>query len=133
MEHKGESYDSTYVFSSDQQLEVRKIYQKYSSSRENIQAPSEEEEKMMRLRKLDRSVAKCGNFAASGAGFGGALIHGIGTALIQNETMFMPGTVIAIAGLLLFLSTYPIYSYAVKKRRRKVEAQILILCRELMK
>lgn len=133
MEHKGGTYDSTYVFSSDQQIEVRKIYQKYSSLGENKQAPSEEEEKMMRLCKLDRSVTQCGNFAAFGASIGGAMIHGTGTALIQNETMFTLGTVFVIAGLALFLSTYPIYSYAVKKRRRKVEAQILKLCKELMK
>ncbi|MGM9605017.1 MAG: hypothetical protein ACI3XG_08115 [Faecousia sp.] len=133
MKHKGDVYDSTYVFSSDQQKEVEKIYQKYLTPENEKKTLSEEEEKMEQLRKLDRSVAQCGSFAGFGAGFGGAVLHGIGTALFQNETMFLLGTVIAFAGLLLFLAAYPIYSYAVKKRRRKVEAQILKLCKELMK
>lgn len=133
MAHQGGTYDASYVFSSDQQKEVRKIYQKYAAPGDGKQAPSEEEEKMAQLRKLDRSVTRCGNIAACGAGFGGAVIHGIGTALIQDGTRFTLGTVIALAGLLLFLAAYPLYSLAVKRQRRRVEAQILKLCRELMK
>lgn len=133
MEHEGKTYDASYVFSSEQQAEVKAIYQKYSHSEENRQALSAEEEKMAELRRLDRSVTRSGAYAALSAGLGGAVIHGIGTALIQNETMFVLGTVIAVAGLLLFLSAYPIHNHVVTMRRRKVEAQILKLCRELMK
>lgn len=133
MNRKGEVYDSTYVFSSDQQAEVQKIYQKYSPQKEDKKVRSEEEEKMERLRKLDKSVTRAGTFAGVWAGLCGAIIHGIGIALIQGETLFALGTVIAIIGLALFLAAYPICSFAAKKQRCKVEAQILELCKELMK
>lgn len=133
MEHKGGTYDSTYVFSTDRQEEVKKIYQKYSLQTGSKKTPSEEDEKMELLRKLDKSVTRAGAIAAILTGICGAVVHGIGTALIQEETMFALGTVIAIAGLLLFLVSYPIFCIVVKKRRQKVEAQILALCKELMK
>ncbi|MCI6908676.1 MAG: hypothetical protein SOX31_11080 [Eubacteriales bacterium] len=133
MVHTNRTYDSTYVYSADMQEEVRKIYQKYSPQEERRKAPSEEEEKMEQLRRLDRSVTRAGAAAAWITGLCGAGVHGIGTALIRSETMFVPGTVAAIAGVALFLAAFPVYGAAVKKRRRRVEAQILKLCRELMK
>lgn len=133
MERKKRPYDSTYVFSADQQEEVKRIYEKYAPREEGGKVLSEEEEKMEQLRKLDRSVTKAGRFAALATGLGGGVVHGIGTAMIQGETMFVPGTVIAIVGVALFLAAYPVYSFAAKKQRRRVEAQILKLCRELMK
>lgn len=133
MEQKKGTYDSTYVFSADQQEEVKKIYRKYATPEQKKQTSSEEDGKMELLRKLDRSVTTPGIIAALLTGICGAAIHGIGMAWIQGGTMFAPGTVIAIVGLLLFLVSYPVYGIVVKKRRRKVEAQILTLCRELMK
>lgn len=131
MAHK--PYDSIYVFSSDQQMEVQKIYQKYSRPGESRQAQTEEEAKLAQLRRLDRSVTSAGVIAALLTGTCGAVVHGIGITLIQGDTMFALGTGIAILGLMLFLAAYPVYCVAVKRKRRKVEAQILKLCKELMK
>lgn len=133
MTRKGETYDSTYVFSSDQQEEVKKIYQKYAPREAGKKMLSEEEEKMERLRKLDRSVTRAGAIAALASGLCGGVIHGIGTALIQDETTFALGTVIAVIGLALFLASYPACCFAGKKQRSKVEAEIRKLCKELMK
>lgn len=131
MERKTGAYNATYVFSTDQQEEVKKIYQKYSSRERK--PLSEEEEKMEQLRRLDRSVTRAGTNAALLTGTCGAVVHGIGIALVQGVTMFVLGTGIAIVGLMLFLASYPAYCFVVKKKRRKVEAQILKLCKELMK
>lgn len=133
MEHRRGGYDAAYVFSSDQQEEVRKIYQKYSVREGGRRSLSGEEEKMERLRRLDRSVTRAGNAAALVTGLCGAVIHGGGIALVRGETMFALGTAVAIAGLVLFLASYPVYGLAVKKQRRRVETQILKLCEELMK
>ena len=133
MEHQAGSYDSTYVFSAERQEEVRKIYQKYAPRKGSAKPPSGEEEKMEQLRRLDRSVTRAGSAAALLTGLCGAVIHGVGTSLIRGETTFLPGTALALAGLALFLAAYPVYCFVVKKQRRRVEAQILTLCRELMK
>ena len=104
-----------------------------SASRRKEKKPPEEEEKLAELRKLDNSVTRSGTIAALLTGLCGATLHGMGTTLTQDETMFVLGTVIAIAGLAILLASYPIYCFAVKKQRRKVESQILKLCDELMK
>lgn len=130
MEKKTGAYNATYVFSTEQQ-EVKRIYQKYSSwERKPL---SEEEEKMAQLRRLDRSVTRAGTIAAILTGIGGAAVHGIGIAMVQGAAMFALGTVVAIVGLALFLVSYPVFCAVEKKRRRKVEVQILKLCKELMK
>ncbi|MGN0203598.1 MAG: hypothetical protein ACI4BB_03570 [Coprococcus sp.] len=133
MDRKREMYDSTYVFSTDQQEEVKKIYQKYLPLEKGKNALSEEEEKMEKLRKLDKSVTRAGTMASLITGIGGALVHSIGITLVQSRSMFALGTVIAIIGLIFFLVSYPVYCFVVKKQRRRVEAQILKLCDELMK
>ncbi|MGN0802055.1 MAG: hypothetical protein ACI4MF_05605 [Candidatus Faecivicinus sp.] len=53
--------------------------------------------------------------------------------MIQSETTFALGTAIAILGLALFLAVHPVYNRVCKMQRRRVEARILQLCRELMK
>lgn len=133
MEQKETDYDSIYVFSAEQQEEIKKIYQRYLLPEEKRKRPQEEEEMLAQLRKLDNSVTKAGTIAALLNGLCGAVLHGAGTTLIQNETMFALGTVIAMAGLAIFLASYPVYCFVAKKQRRKVESQILILCDELMK
>lgn len=126
-----ESYDSTYVFSADRQEEVKAIYQKYASAKKKPR--SAEDEKMEQLRHLDRSVAQRGTIAALLTTVCGAVTHACGIAMMESETMFAPGTVIAILGLAVFLGSYPAYCLAAGRQRRRVEAQILQLCRELMK
>ncbi|MGM9608338.1 MAG: hypothetical protein ACI3XJ_12620 [Oscillospiraceae bacterium] len=133
MKHRTETYDSTYVFSAEQQKEVKEIYQRYLPQEEGKGTPSAEEEKLERLRKLDHSVTRYASTAALLDGVIGAAVHGAGISLVQGKDLFVSGTVIAVVGLILFLLAYPIYSCAAKKRRRKVEAEIIKLCEELMK
>lgn len=133
MKHRTETYDSTYIFSAEQQEEVKKIQQKYSSPDQNKKDLSAEEEKMERLRKLDKSVTNCGTIAALIDGAIGAIVHGIGIALVQRKDIFMLGSVIAVGGLTLFLLAYPVYSYVAKRQRQRVEPEILKLCKELLK
>lgn len=133
MEQKETDYDSIYVFSAEQQEEIKRIYRKYLPPDEKRKKPPEEEEKLTQLRKLDNSVTKAGTITALLNGLCGAVLHGAGTTLIRDETMFAPGTAIAMAGLAIFLASYPVYCFVAKKQRRRVESQILTLCDELMK
>lgn len=59
-----QSFDSTYVFSSEQQQEVKKLYQKYVSQTDISPSPTEKE-KLTHLRTLDRSVTRFGLLAAT--------------------------------------------------------------------
>lgn len=133
MKHQTEAYTSTYVFSAEQQREVKQIYQRYLPQEKGKRTPSAEDEKLERLRRLDRSVTKYGAVAALLDGAIGAAVHGTGISLVQGKDLFVPGSAIAVVGLVLFLLAYPVYSYAAKKRRQKVEPEILKLCKELMK
>lgn len=126
MEIKSETYDCTYVFSADQQNEVRKILEKYLPRKED---------KMERLRKLDRSVTIPGRLISLLLGAIGALLHGTGIRYVLTETgaVSIVGLVITVAGLIAILSAYPVYRTITAKLRRKVTPQIIDLCRELLK
>lgn len=124
MENKPETYDCTYTFSTEQQNEIKKIRSKYLPL---------EEDKMEQLRKLDKSTAIPGTAAAFLTGMISLAIHGVGSAMVKTGTLFIPGTVLAFAGLLGLLSAYPIYHYVTKKQRAKAAPDILKLCDELLK
>ncbi|MGN1020769.1 MAG: hypothetical protein ACI4O7_10410 [Aristaeellaceae bacterium] len=126
-----ERYDATYVFSADRQEEVRKIYQKYAPAQKKPR--SGEDEKLEQLRQLDRSVARRGAAATLVTLLCGTVCHGAGIAMVQCGSWFVPGTAVAFLGLVLFLAAWPVYCLAAGRQRRRVEAQILQLCRELMK
>lgn len=123
MEYKTEDYDSTYVFSAEQQEKVKRIQQKYLP----------QGDKMERLLILDKSVTRPGTIAAVVACIVGAVIHGAGCALISEELFFIPGTMIAVLGLLVLFSAYPIYRLIIKQQRERLAPQILDLCQELLK
>lgn len=133
VKHRTEGCTSTYVFSARRQEEVKKLYEKYAPPEQNRQAPSEEEEKLERLRRLDQSVTRRGAAAAAVAGGLGAAAHAGGIILIQGEDTFVLGTVVALVGLVLFLLTYPACCLAAKRQRNRVEPEILKLCKELLK
>lgn len=127
-----QSFDSTYVFSSEQQAEVKRLYQKYASSA-SIEAHLGQERKIAQLRALDRSVQRAGLIAALLVILLGAGIHSTGIALAQQKILFTQGAVIAAAGLLLLLLVYPTYVYAMKRQRERASPEIIRLCTELMK
>lgn len=124
MENKSETYDCTYIFSSEQQNEILKIRQKYLP-------PAED--KMEQLRKLDKSVSHPGMITAIIICILGIVINGIGRTIVKADTFFLSGTLIAFAGLLLILLSYPVYRFITKKRRERIAPRILKLCEELLK
>lgn len=126
MEVNSENYDCTYVFSADQQNEVRKILEKYLPHNED---------KMEQLRKLDRSVTIPGSVFSLLLGICGILLHGIGIRyyLTGEGPLFAAGVTAIILGLLAVFSAYPVYRIVTKKRREKTAPEIIRLCQELLK
>lgn len=117
-----------YTYSASQQQEIKKIREKYAQ-------PTQEEDKMERLRKLDASVTKPGTILSLIVGIISALILGVGMCctMVWAETLFIPGIFIGIVGIIGVIAAYPIYTRITKKQREKLAPEIMRLSDELMK
>ena len=136
MENNNEEKAFSYTYSAKEQAELKRIREKYTS-------PIEEENKMMRLRRLDASVTKSARIVAITMGIIGALILGFGMSLImtdlsvilgQYENMaIVIGIVIGVVGCVIVSLAYPIYNVIVKARRKRLAPEIIRLADELIK
>ena len=126
MDEKRETFN--YTYSAAQQEEIRSIREKYTP-------PTQEEDKMERLRKLDASATRPGTIVSLIVGIIGALIMGAGMSCIMvwGETMFVPGIIIGVIGMIGVIAAYPVYSHITKKQREKLAPEIIRLSDELMK
>ena len=96
-----------YTYSSAQQKEIRSIREKYAP-------PTQEEDKMERLRQLDRSVTKPGTVISLIVGIVSSLILGVGMScvMVWADTFFIPGIIIGIIGIFGVIAAYPnLYAY----------------------
>lgn len=126
----------TYTYSAKEQAELKRIRDKYT-------APTEAEDKMARLRRLDASVTNTAQIVALVFGIIGTLILGFGMSLIMTdfaeilgfeETMAMViGIPVGVVGGILASLAYPIYNAIVKAKRKKLAPEIIRLTDELMK
>ena len=134
--NKQEQNGFTYTYSAREQAELRRIREKYT-------APTEEEDKMARLRRLDASVTNTAQVVALVFGIVGTLILGFGMSLIMTElgealgisgdAAMMIGITVGVAGGILASLAYPIYNAIVKAKRKKLASEIIRLTDELMK
>ena len=126
----------TYTYSAREQTELKRIRDKYT-------APTESEDKMARLRRLDASVTNTAQAVALALGVTGTLILGCGMSLIMTDfaeilgfgevLAMVIGIIIGIAGGILAALAYPIYNAIVKAKRKKLAPEIIRLTDELMK
>lgn len=94
-----------------------------------------EEDKLERLRRLDRTATKPGTAAAIIVGTAGTLIMGVGMCctMVWSETLFIPGIVIGVVGIIGICAAYPLYLHMTKRRRDKLAPEIMRLADELLK
>ena len=126
----------TYTYSAKEQAELKRIRDKYT-------APTEVEDKMARLRRLDASVTNTAQAVALVFGIIGTLILGIGMSLIMTElaeylglsgeVAMVIGIPVGVIGGVLASLAYPIYNAIVKAKRKKLAPEIIRLTDELMK
>lgn len=122
------------VYSAKEMEEIKSIRNKYAPQKAA-------EDKMERLRRLDRSVYSKAASAALTLGIIGALIMGTGMSLIMTDIGALLGSVLSmtvgiglgIIGMVLVCIAYPVYNQTVKKEREKIAPEILRLTDELMK
>lgn len=119
-----ESISFEYTYSAKQQKEVDEIRKKYLPK---------EEDKMETLRRLDKNAEKPGMMASITIGVIGSLLLGIGMCctMVWADTMFVPGIVIGLIGIVIVSQAYPMYKKITKKEREKIADQILELSKEL--
>lgn len=136
MEKNHENIGFQYTYSAKEQAELKRIRDKYT-------APTESEDKMTRLRRLDASVTNTAQAFAVIFGVIGTLILGFGMSLCmtdigeilgldRNMTMVL-GIIAGIVGGILAGLAYPIYNAIVKAKRKKIAPEIIRLTDELMR
>ena len=126
----------TYTYSAKEQAELKRIRDKYA-------APTESEDKMARLRRLDASVTNTAQAVALVFGVIGTLILGFGMSLvmtdlaeslgISGDAAMAIGIIVGIVGGILASLAYPVYNAIVKAKRKKLAPEIIRLTDELMK
>lgn len=136
MQNNNEQNGFSYTYSAKEQVELKQIRDKYTK-------PTEVEDKMARLRRLDASVTNTAQAVALVFGVVGALILGFGMSLIMTDlseilgtyqSIAMPlGIIIGIVGGVLASLAYPIYNAIVKAKRKQLAPEIIRLTDELMK
>lgn len=121
---KNDSQRFEYTYSAERQQEVEKIREKYLPKKED---------KLERLKKLDRSAEVPGTVAALALGMLGALLFGVGMCcvLLWAESFFVLGIIVGILGILVLAPAYPLYKRMTKRGREKVAEEILALSAEL--
>lgn len=125
----------SYTYSAKEQEEIKKIREKYTS-------PTEAEDKMARLRRLDGSVTQTAQIMALVFGVLGTLILGFGMSLIMTnlsrilgsheDKAMIVGIIVGVAGGVIASLAYPIYNIILKAKRKKIAPQIIQLSDELM-
>ena len=137
MDHNNQEKSGfTYTYSAKEQAELKRIRDKYN-------APTEAEDKMARLRRLDASVTNTAQAVALVFGVVGTIILGCGMSLIltdlaqsldlSSDMAMLMGIAVGIVGGILASLAYPIYTAIVKVKRKKLAPEIIRLTDELMK
>ena len=136
MENNNKESGFTYTYSAREQAELKRIRDKYT-------APTEVEDKMARLHRLDASVTNTATVVALVLGVIGTLTLGFGMSLIMTNlaeslnlaaSAAMPvGIAFGIAGAVIASLAYPLYNAIVKVKRKRLAPEIIRLTDELMK
>ena len=136
MENNNETNGFTYTYSAKEQAELKQIRDKYTK-------PTEVEDKMTRLRRLDASVTNTAQAVSLAFGVIGALILGSGMSLCMtdlgkilgsySDSAMVVGIVVGVVGGALASLAYPIYNAIVKAKRKQLAPEIIRLTDELMK
>lgn len=109
---------NTYQGNKRDQRKAEDIRRQYLTHQEN---------KMEQLQKLDNKVKSPGKIIASIIGVIGALIMGYGMSLVMVSGVMATGIVIGVAGMVMALAAYPIYTLVTNSRKKKYAAEIMRL------
>ena len=115
----------------DQEFLVQKIRTQYTEKQHT---------ELDELKALDAKVKKPVNVFAYVYGSLSAIVMGCGMSLVMTDIgtaigladAMVPGIIVGVIGMILALSTYPIYKKMLDSRKRKFAPEILKLSEKLM-
>ena len=126
----------TYTYSAKDQAKIKKIRDKYTP-------PTEVEDKMEKLIRLDASVTNTAQAVALVFGIIGTLVLGSGMSLcmtdigytlgISEDWAMAVGIAAGVLGGVIASIAYPVYIAIIKAKRKKLAPEIIRLTDELMK
>lgn len=111
-----------YTYSAKQQAELETIRKKYLP---------EEETKMDKLRRLDKSVTRQGTIISIIIGIVGTLIMGFGMCLCLEWSQFISGIILGVLGIAILAAAYPVFNKITQKQKEKIAPEILRLTEEI--
>lgn len=111
-----------YTYSAKQQAELETIRKKYLP---------EEETKMDKLRRLDKSVTRQGTIISFIIGIVGTLIMGLGMCMCLEWQQFVLGIILGILGIAILAAAYPVFNKITQKQKEKIAPEILRLTEEI--
>lgn len=111
-----------YTYSAKQQAELENIRKKYLP---------EEETKMDKLRRLDKSVTRQGTMISIIIGVAGTLIMGLGMCMCLEWQQFVLGIILGILGIAILAAAYPVFNEITQKQKEKIAPEILRLTEEI--
>ena len=116
----------------DQEFMVEKIRSQYTQERHT---------ELDALKALDARVKRPAKVFGFIWGTIGAIVMGAGMSLVMTEIgavlgleeTLVPGIAVGVAGMVMALTTWPIYQKILTSRRKKFAAQIMELSERIMK
>ena len=136
MDNQNNQNGFSYTYSAKEQAELKKLREKYTP-------PTQEEDKLTRLRRLDAGVTSSAQAVALVFGVLGTLVLGFGMSLCMTELSAILGAyedqamtvgiIIGLIGGVIAALAYPVYNAIVRAKRRKIAPEIIRLTDELMK
>ena len=116
----------------DQEFMVEKIRSQYTQERHT---------ELDALKALDARVKRPAKVFGFTWGTVGAMVMGAGMSLVMTEIgavlgleeTMVPGIAVGVAGMVMALTTWPIYQKILTSRKKKFAAQIMELSERIMK
>ena len=122
-----ENKSFNYTYSASQQAEINEIRRKYLSEK------PKEEDKLEKLRRLDKSAEQKGAMISIIIGVVFTLIFGTGIACALQWGLFVVGIILGVVGIAGIIAAYPVYKKVTEIQRAKIAPEILRLTDELQK
>ena len=115
----------------DQEFLVQKIRTQYTEKQHT---------ELDELKALDAKVKRPANVFAYTYGSVSAIVMGAGMSLVMTDigatlglaNAMVPGIIVGVVGMLMALTTYPIYKRMLSARKKKYAAQIMKLSDKIM-
>ena len=92
----------------------------------------ERQQKLERLKMLDRKVKRPAVLLAAVLGVCGTLLFGLGLSMVLEWAMYLWGSLVSLAGAVLAVVAVPLYRRVYGRRKKKYAEEILRLSSELL-